>query len=48
MMRAVLWLATMLFFVAFFTYGYLLWKRAKRRKAGSNGGGTAEEGGRRL
>jgi hypothetical protein len=32
-MRIVLWLATMLFFVAFFSYGYVLWKRAKVRKA---------------
>ena len=31
-MRAVLWLATMLFFVAFFTYGYFLWARSKRRR----------------
>jgi hypothetical protein len=32
-MRLVLWLATMLFFIAFFSYGYLLWVRAKKRRA---------------
>jgi hypothetical protein len=31
-MRIVLWLATMLFFVAFFSYGYVLWARAKKRR----------------
>jgi preprotein translocase subunit YajC len=31
-MRVVLWFATMLFFVAFFTYGYFLWQRSKRRR----------------
>jgi hypothetical protein len=31
-MRVLLWLATMLFFVSFFTYGYVLWKRSKRRR----------------
>lgn len=38
-MRVVLWLATMLFFVAFFSYGYILWSRAKKRR---NGGGPEE------
>lgn len=32
-MRVVLWFATMLFFVAFFSYGYVLWARSKKRKA---------------
>lgn len=32
-MRLVLWLATMLFFIAFFGYGYLLWVRSKKRRA---------------
>ena len=32
-MRVALWLATMLFFVAFFSYGYVLWSRAKKRRA---------------
>lgn len=32
-MRFILWLATMLFFVGFFSYGYVLWKRSKKRKA---------------
>jgi hypothetical protein len=31
-MRFVLWLATMLFFVAFFTYGYVLWRRSRARR----------------
>ena len=31
-MRAVLWVLTMGFFVAFFGYGYVLWKRAKQRR----------------
>ena len=31
-MRIILWLATMLFFVAFFSYGYVLWARAKKRR----------------
>ena len=31
-MRFVLWLATLLFFVAFFTYGYFLWARSKKRR----------------
>ncbi|HSJ09818.1 MAG TPA: hypothetical protein VK928_07880 [Longimicrobiales bacterium] len=30
-MRPLLWLLTMGFFVAFFGYGYVLWKRAKQR-----------------
>lgn len=37
-MRVVLWLATMLFFVAFFSYGYVLWTRAKKRKDGNASG----------
>lgn len=37
-MRVVLWLATMLFFVAFFSYGYVLWTRAKKRKDGDTPG----------
>lgn len=28
-----LWLCTMLFFVAFFTYGYVLWRRARLRRS---------------
>lgn len=32
MVRFILWLATMLFFVAFFTYGYVLWARSKKRR----------------
>lgn len=32
-MRLLLWVATMLFFVAFFTYGYVLWRRARNRRA---------------
>jgi hypothetical protein len=32
-MRVILWLATMLFFIAFFSYGYVLWSRAKKRRA---------------
>jgi hypothetical protein len=32
-MKVVLWLATMLFFVSFFTYGYVLWSRSKKRRA---------------
>jgi hypothetical protein len=32
-MRVLLWCATMLFFVSFFTYGYVLWKRSKKRRA---------------
>jgi len=32
-MRVLLWTATMLFFVSFFTYGYFLWKRSKKRRA---------------
>ena len=28
----VLWLGTMLFFVAFFTYGYVLWRRSRTRR----------------
>ena len=32
-MRFVLWLATLLFFIAFFTYGYFLWVRSKKRRA---------------
>jgi hypothetical protein len=32
-MRVLLWFATMLFFVSFFTYGYVLWKRSKKRRA---------------
>jgi cbb3-type cytochrome oxidase subunit 3 len=32
-MRVILWLATMLFFVAFFSYGYVLWSRSKQRRA---------------
>jgi hypothetical protein len=31
-MRILLWLATMLFFVAFFAYGYLLWRRSRNRR----------------
>ncbi|HEX6133999.1 MAG TPA: hypothetical protein VFZ24_08545 [Longimicrobiales bacterium] len=31
-MRVALWLATMLFFVAFFAYGYVLWSRSKQRR----------------
>jgi hypothetical protein len=31
-MRVILWLATMLFFIAFFSYGYVLWSRAKKRR----------------
>lgn len=38
-MRVVLWFATMLFFVAFFSYGYVLWARAKKRRSE----GTSEE-----
>ena len=38
-MRVVLWFATMLFFVAFFTYGYVLWARARKRR----GGRTSDE-----
>ena len=30
--RFVLWVATLLFFVAFFTYGYFLWARARKRR----------------
>jgi hypothetical protein len=32
-MRVVLWVATMLFFVAFFSYGYVLWSRSRKRRA---------------
>jgi hypothetical protein len=32
-MRFLLWLATMLFFVGFFTYGYVLWRRSRQRRA---------------
>lgn len=32
-MRVVLWFATMLFFVAFFSYGYVLWSRAMQRRS---------------
>ena len=32
-MRFVLWLATMLFFIAFFTYGYVLWRRSRERRS---------------
>lgn len=32
-LRVILWLATMLFFVAFFSYGYVLWKRSVERRA---------------
>ena len=32
-MRIVLWFATMLFFVAFFSYGYVLWSRSKKRRS---------------
>jgi cbb3-type cytochrome oxidase subunit 3 len=32
-MRVILWFATMLFFVAFFSYGYVLWSRSKKRRA---------------
>ena len=31
-MRAALWIATMLFFVLFFGYGYVLWLRSKKRR----------------
>lgn len=31
-MRVVLWIATMLFLVAFFSYGYVLWSRSKARR----------------
>lgn len=31
-MQFALWLATMLFFVAFFTFGYVLWKRSRARR----------------
>jgi hypothetical protein len=31
-MRLLLWLATLLFFVAFFTYGYWLWRRSQKRR----------------
>ena len=31
-MGYVLWLATMLFFVAFFVYGYALWRRNRARR----------------
>jgi hypothetical protein len=31
-MRIMLWFATMLFFVAFFSYGYVLWSRSKKRR----------------
>lgn len=32
-MRVILWLATMIFFVAFFSYGYVLWSRSKKRRS---------------
>ena len=32
-MRVVLWILTMGFFVAFFGYGHVLWKRAKQRRS---------------
>jgi uncharacterized protein YneF (UPF0154 family) len=31
-MGLALWLGMMLFFVAFFTYGYFLWRRSKTRR----------------
>jgi hypothetical protein len=36
MIRLLLWLATMLFFVAFFTYGYVLWRRSRNRRTADN------------
>jgi hypothetical protein len=33
-MSTILWFVTMLFFVGFFSYGYVLWKRSKERKSG--------------
>lgn len=36
-MRPLLWFITMGFFVAFFSYGYVLWKRAKKRRASRQG-----------
>jgi hypothetical protein len=35
-MRVLLWVATMLFFVAFFTYGYILWRRSRNRRTEEN------------
>jgi hypothetical protein len=32
-MGLLLWLATMIFFVGFFTCGYVLWRRSRNRRA---------------
>lgn len=37
-MSTILWFATMLFFVGFFSYGYVLWKRSKQRRSNRSNG----------
>lgn len=39
-MRFLLWLSTLLFLVAFFTYGYFLYVRARKRRGESDAGST--------